>query len=417
MRRLNTWLLLLTVTVALLFLPAFAAKSRTSARQSDSPAAVGNATAAPPTPAAIADAPSAKKRTDSPTAKASNPPQQAETDPPETDPLYESDTDPPETDPLDESDTKPPKETTLNPPSADTTGTPTVAPISYEDDDASVISSTSLIFTAGAFGILIFFLIRSGKCKSSASKKGFERIPLEEVRSSRGSHIEDASPDTPRVSPLNSSSTEGLLNSVMQELGIPEFAKAKYTQVFHDARLTRVDQLEQLDEGDWRRIDVPDVIKKSIRKRLLNSSSPTDRTEGWNLKKENHKRRSSGGSGMVLGLPSVTVAPSKNAKDSMFKAQELDQQEEEEDEGWGDEEKLDVFGLNQFSSIANKKSDVPAVAKVVAPVASSNVKTGLSLKKASATKSPVTGSSKKPSAQEIISDTSGWDMDLEFDSL
>lgn len=64
-------------------------------------------------------------------------------------------------------------------------------------------------------------------------------------------------------------SASKFLISVLISIGIPSFGTAKYAQILKDNYLSRLDQLKQLDSGDWKRLGLPLVIEEALRKALL----------------------------------------------------------------------------------------------------------------------------------------------------
>lgn len=59
-----------------------------------------------------------------------------------------------------------------------------------------------------------------------------------------------------------------LLRSVLREMNIPDYGMEKYEQMFRHSGINDVEQLQVLDDADWRRLNMPLVIQGKIRQRL-----------------------------------------------------------------------------------------------------------------------------------------------------
>lgn len=55
-----------------------------------------------------------------------------------------------------------------------------------------------------------------------------------------------------------------LLEEVLNGLGIRDYGMKRYTKVLEDKYISRVEQLEKLDDSDWKQLGLPEIIQKAL---------------------------------------------------------------------------------------------------------------------------------------------------------
>jgi len=126
--------------------------------------------------------------------------------------------------------------------------------------------------------------------QSGRTKGGFSRLSNQEDDSSTGTvQAQAASSGLSSGTHASAGSfanekEEGsavkFLISALISIGIPSFGTAKYSQVLKDNYLSRIDQLKQLDNGDWKRLGLPLVIEEALRKALQDHTNKEGRFSG-----------------------------------------------------------------------------------------------------------------------------------------
>ena len=71
-----------------------------------------------------------------------------------------------------------------------------------------------------------------------------------------------------RHSDTSPSGAVQLTEEVLTRLGIPSYGQASFTAKLKDSYLSSIQQLQQLDSSDWKRLNFPLVIEEAIRKGL-----------------------------------------------------------------------------------------------------------------------------------------------------
>ena len=108
-------------------------------------------------------------------------------------------------------------------------------------------------------------------------------------------------------SDTSSSGAVHFLEDVLTRLGIPSYGQSSFTAKLKDDYLSTIQQLSQLDNSDWKRLNFPVVIEEAVRKSLDDRKRlMQDGAEGG--------RSSQGGKGKGGGLSLKAGAPKKVEK-------------------------------------------------------------------------------------------------------
>ena len=109
-------------------------------------------------------------------------------------------------------------------------------------------------------------------------------------------------------SDTSSSGAVHFLEDVLTRLGIPSYGQSSFTAKLKDDYLSTIQQLSQLDNSDWKRLNFPVVIEEAVRKAL------EDRKRLMQEGGEGGGRTSQGGKGKGGGLSLKAAAPKKGEK-------------------------------------------------------------------------------------------------------
>ncbi len=63
-----------------------------------------------------------------------------------------------------------------------------------------------------------------------------------------------------------------ILRKALRDLKVPAFGMGTYERILRDNRISRVDQLVQLGDDDWRRLDFPPLIEARFRDEIEKSN-------------------------------------------------------------------------------------------------------------------------------------------------
>jgi hypothetical protein len=121
-----------------------------------------------------------------------------------------------------------------------------------------------------------------------------------------------------------------LVEEVLTKLGLPKYGMKKFTDVLRTNHISSIEQLRALDNTDWKRLDLPEVIEQAVRKQLQSlpnqgrgsssSSSNASKVTGLSLKgaKKAAPSKSSSSSGMTAApkRPSLSVAAMEDSTDN-----------------------------------------------------------------------------------------------------
>jgi hypothetical protein len=163
---------------------------------------------------------------------------------------------------------------------------PSITPV--EPEGSSLLTVMALVFIIGSAGVMYR---RSRQQASQAGSYGSDDVEMSalNIDNSRGPRasemaqrdfvtgIEGVSSVKQLSSEAQASESEPgsatiLLRSILSNLGIHESSMSRYTRALDHAYISTTSQLRSMDSSDWKRIDLPEVIKVEIRQELTRLS-------------------------------------------------------------------------------------------------------------------------------------------------